>query len=183
MWRQPGCLATALAPTTANTRGKALLMPSEKKFDLDEFLPGLRERARQQVEDYERSGGTEGGTIFGKPVVILTSIGAKSGKTRKTPLMRVERDGKYLLVASMGGAPVAPDWYRNVKANPRVWLQDGPQVREYVVRELAGDERERSWALVEEAYPAFADYQARTDRLIPLLVLEPVEHVGEDCGK
>jgi deazaflavin-dependent oxidoreductase (nitroreductase family) len=126
-----------------------------------------------QVMQYEASGGAEGGTLMGKPVVILTTTGRHSGKVRKTPLMRVEHDGTYAVVASMGGAPKHPVWYLNLMASPTATLQDGPNVYQMAVRELEGDERERWWQVAVEAWPAYNDYQARTERRIPVVILEP----------
>lgn len=124
---------------------------------------------------FESSGGTEGTTLMdtGLPVVIITNVGAKSGKVRKTPLMRVEHDGRYAAVASQGGSPKNPLWYYNFVAHPRVQLQDGPMRTEMVARELSGDEREQWWERAVAAYPPYAEYQTRTSRLIPVFVLEP----------
>ena len=121
---------------------------------------------------YESSGGTEGLTLRGRPVIILTSRGAKSGKVRKTALMRVEHDGDYAVVASQGGAPKHPTWYYNLTADPHVELQDGPERHDYKARELEGDEREQWWARAVETWPDYAGYATRTDRLIPVFVLE-----------
>ena len=109
----------------------------------------------------------------GKPVIILTSLGAKSGKLRKTPLMRVEHDGEYAVVASLGGAPQNPVWYYNLAANPRVELQDGPVKQDYVAREVSGDEREAWWERAVAAWPDYAEYQKKTTRVIPVFVLTP----------
>jgi deazaflavin-dependent oxidoreductase (nitroreductase family) len=121
-----------------------------------------------------KSGGTEGTELKGKPVILLTTVGAKSGKIRKTPLMRVEHDGEYAVVASLGGAPKNPVWYYNIKKNPRVELQDGPTTRDYDAREVFGDEKAAWWERAVEAWPDYADYQKKTDREIPLFVLTPV---------
>lgn len=129
--------------------------------------------SREQAELYESSGGTEGTTLRGIPVVLMTSVGAKSGKLRKTPLMRVEHDGEYAVLASKGGAPTHPVWYYNLVANPHVELQDGPVKRDYTAREVSGAERETWWARAVEAYPDYADYAKKTDRVIPLFVLTP----------
>ncbi|MBD8079110.1 nitroreductase family deazaflavin-dependent oxidoreductase [Cellulosimicrobium arenosum] len=139
-----------------------------------EYVPSPSERAATQVEQYESSGGTRGTTLNGRPVVVLTTIGARSGKVRKTPLMRVEHEGTYAVVASLGGAPKHPVWYHNVVANPRVELQDGPEVREYTAREVTGAEKDVWWERSVAAYPPYTDYQERTSREIPLFVLEPV---------
>jgi deazaflavin-dependent oxidoreductase (nitroreductase family) len=137
-----------------------------------EYVPSPSARAAQQVEQYESSGGTKGTTMRGMPVVILTTVGARTGKLRKTPLMRVEHEGAYAVVASLGGAPKHPVWYYNVLANPRVELQDGPAKHEYVAREVTGDEKALWWERSVAAYPDYADYQTRTDRQIPVFVLE-----------
>jgi len=137
-----------------------------------EYVPSPSARAAQQVEQYESSGGTKGTTMRGMPVVILTTVGAKTGALRKAPLMRVEHDGAYAVVASLGGAPKHPVWYYNVLANPRVELQDGPEKHEYVAREVTGDEKALWWERSVAAYPDYADYQTRTDREIPVFVLE-----------
>lgn len=137
-----------------------------------EYVPSTSARARQQVELYESSGGTQGTTLNGMPVVILWTLGAKSGTIRKTPLMRVEHDGDYAVVASLGGAPKHPVWYFNIVANPHVELQDGPERHDYTAREVTGDEKALWWERAVEAYPPYADYQERTDREIPVFVLE-----------
>ncbi|MET9860444.1 nitroreductase family deazaflavin-dependent oxidoreductase [Streptomyces smyrnaeus] len=138
-----------------------------------EYEPSPEQWVRDQVELYERSGGTEGTTMRGMPVVVLTTRGAKSGKVRKTPLMRVEHDGKYAVVASLGGAPTHPVWYHNVVADPRVELQDGPVRQDMTAREVTGEEKAVWWKRAVEAYPDYADYQRKTDREIPVFVLEP----------
>ena len=137
-----------------------------------EYVPSPSARAAQQVEQYESSGGTKGTTMRGMPVVILTTVGAKTGALRKAPLMRVEHEGTYAVVASLGGAPKHPVWYYNVLANPRVELQDGPEKHEYVAREVTGDEKALWWERSVAAYPDYADYQTKTDREIPVFVLE-----------
>ncbi len=141
------------------------------------YEPSSQQWVRDQVELYERSGGTQGTTLrdTGLPVVIMTNRGARSGKLRKTPVMRVEHDGRYLAVASQGGAPTHPAWYANLVAEPLVELQDGPVKQDMTVRELSGDEREQWWQRAVEAFPPYAEYQQRTDRMIPLLLLEPVD--------
>lgn len=120
------------------------------------------------------SGGTEGTELKGMPVVLLTTVGAKTGKLRKTPLMRVEHDGRYAIVASLGGAPKNPVWYHNVVKNPRVELQDGTVTGDYDAREVFGDERAQWWERAVAAYPDYADYQKKTERQIPVFVLTPV---------
>ena len=136
-----------------------------------EYEPSTSQRSRGQVDFYEGSGGTEGITLRGMPVVILTTLGAKSGKLRKVPLMRVEHDGSYAVVASMGGAPKNPIWYYNLVANPLVELQDGAIRRDYIARELTGAEKVLWWDRAVAAYPDYAAYQRRTEREIPVFVL------------
>lgn len=128
---------------------------------------------RDQTDQILRTGTTDGVTVYDRPVVLVTVIGAKSGKERLVPLMRVEHQGRYAMIASKGGAPAHPAWYANVRANPEVTLQDGTAVAKYTVRELDGAEREEWWARAVEAYPPYAEYQQKTDRLIPVLVVEP----------
>ncbi|MFD7495072.1 nitroreductase family deazaflavin-dependent oxidoreductase [Streptomyces sp. NPDC059832] len=138
-----------------------------------EYEPSPAQWVRDQVELFESSGGTEGTTMRGLPVIILTTRGAKSGKIRKTPLMRVEHDGAYAVVASQGGAPKHPVWYHNIVADPRVELQDGPVRQDMNAREATGDEKGLWWQRAVEAFPDYADYQRKTDRKIPVFVLEP----------
>ncbi|MCX5007892.1 nitroreductase family deazaflavin-dependent oxidoreductase [Streptomyces sp. NBC_00638] len=142
-----------------------------------EYEPSPTQWVREQVELYEGSGGTKGTTLMdtGMPVIILTTRGAKSGKIRKTPLMRVEHDGRYAVVASLGGAPKHPVWYYNVTSDPRVELQDGPERKEFTAREITGDEKAQWWERAVAAYPPYADYQTKTDREIPVFVLEPTD--------
>lgn len=140
-----------------------------------EYEPNALEWVRKQVELYESSGGTKGTTIVGKPVVVLTMLGAKSGKLRKIPLMRVEHEGRYAAVASMGGQPRHPVWYYNVLANPLLELQDGPVKHDYRARLVEGDEKALWWERAVEAYPEYAEYQKKTDREIPVFVLDPVD--------
>ena len=130
---------------------------------------------RDQTEKILTNGSTEGVTIYDRPVVLVTIRGAKSGKLRYTPLMRVEHDGRYALVASKGGAPEHPQWYHNLVANPHVELQDGTETKEYDAREVTGDERREWWERSVAAYPPYAEYQQKTERLIPVFVLEPRE--------
>lgn len=137
------------------------------------YEPSPAQWVRDQVELYERTGGTEGNTLrdTGLPIVIVTTKGNKSGAIRKTPLMRVEHDGAYALVASQGGAPQHPVWYFNLKAEPdMVAIQDGPEPFEVSVREVEGDERAEWWERAVVAFPPYAQYQLRTERLIPVLV-------------
>ena len=140
-----------------------------------EYAPSTSEWARRQAETYEATGGREAGTNRGRPVIVLTSVGAKSGKLRKTALQRVEHDGRYAVVASRGGAPEAPQWYWNLRKNPHVELQDGAVKRDYLARELSGEERSEWWARAVEAWPDYENYQTKTDRLIAVFVLEPIE--------
>jgi deazaflavin-dependent oxidoreductase (nitroreductase family) len=138
-----------------------------------EYVPSTWKWVREQVEAYESSGGERGNTLLdtGLPVIIVTTLGNKTGKLRKTPLMRVEHEGEYALVASKGGAPTHPVWYYNLKADPRaVTIQDGPEPFEVQVREVSGDERAVWWARAISAYPPYADYQTKTDREIPVFV-------------
>jgi deazaflavin-dependent oxidoreductase (nitroreductase family) len=139
-----------------------------------EYEPSPVEWARKQAELIESSNGTEGTTMRGMPVILLTTLGAKSGKIRKTPLMRVEHEGQYAVVASLGGAPKHPVWYYNIAKNPRVELQDGSVTRDYDSREVFGDEKAVWWERAVAAWPDYADYQTKTDRQIPVFVLTPV---------
>ena len=138
-----------------------------------EYQPSPEQWVRDQVELYERSGGTEGTTMRDVPVVVLTSLGAKSGKIRKNPLMRVEHQGKYAVVASQGGAPKHPTWYHNLVAHPQVELQDGTVRQDMTARVVEGAERELWWSRAVEVWPDYAEYQTKTDRVIPVFVLEP----------
>lgn len=140
-----------------------------------EYEPSPDEWSRNQAELFERTNGAEGNEMQGKPIIVLTTLGAKSGKIRKTPLMRVEHDGQYVVVASKGGAPEHPSWYHNIVGAPLVELQDGPVRKDYTPRELSGDERATWWERAVEAWPPYADYQTKTDRVIPLFLLTPVE--------
>jgi deazaflavin-dependent oxidoreductase (nitroreductase family) len=139
-----------------------------------DYEPSTSDWARENAETYMESGGTDGTELQGKPVILLTTIGAKSGKIRKTPLMRVEHGGEYAIVASLGGAPKNPVWYHNVKANPQVELQDGTVTKDYEAREVLGDERAVWWERAVAAWPDYAEYQTKTDRQIPVFVLTPV---------
>ncbi|MEE1805486.1 nitroreductase family deazaflavin-dependent oxidoreductase [Streptomyces sp. BE133] len=138
-----------------------------------EYEPSPAQWVRDQVELFESSGGTEGTTMRGLPVIVLTTRGAKSGRIRKTPLMRVEHNGTYAVVASQGGAPKHPVWYHNIVADPRVELQDGPVRQDMNAREVTGEEKAVWWRRAVEAFPDYADYQLKTDRKIPVFVLEP----------
>ncbi len=139
-----------------------------------EYEPSPSEWVRNQVEQIESSGGAEGTTLRDMAVVIVTSRGARTGKVRKNPVMRVEHEGRYAAVASMGGAPKNPVWYYNLVADPHVEVQDGPVKQDMVARELSGAERAEWWERAVAAYPDYADYQTRTERLIPVFVLEPI---------
>ena len=142
-----------------------------------EHEPSPWDWVREQIEAYEESGGREGNTLWetGLPVIIVTTRGAKTGKVRKTALMRVEHDGEYALVASMGGAPKNPVWYYNLQADPdAVVIQDGPEPFDMRVREVEGAERDTWWARAVDAYPPYAEYQERTERQIPVFVASAV---------
>jgi F420H(2)-dependent quinone reductase len=141
-----------------------------------EYEPSPWEWVRTQVEQYEATGGREANTLgdTGMPVIIVTTRGAKTGKIRKTPLMRVERDGEYALVASKGGAPENPVWYYNLVAHPdEVSVQDGPEPFAVTVREITGAEKAEWWELAVAAYPPYADYQKNTTRPIPVFIASP----------
>jgi F420H(2)-dependent quinone reductase len=137
-----------------------------------EYAPSPLDWSREQAEKFAKSGGTEGTELKGMPVILLTTVGAKTGKLRKTPLMRVEHDGAYAAVGSVGGGPKNPVWVYNLRANPQVVVQDGPDKFELTARELAGAERDVWWERSVAAYPDYADYAKKTDRLIPVFVLE-----------
>jgi F420H(2)-dependent quinone reductase len=139
-----------------------------------EYAPSPWDWSREQADKYSESGGTEAADMKGKPIILLTTVGAKTGKLRKTPLMRVEHNGEYAIVASLGGAPKNPVWYYNVAKNPRVELQDGGVTRDYDAREVFGDEKAAWWERAVEAWPDYAEYQTKTDRQIPVFVLSPV---------
>lgn len=139
-----------------------------------EYEPGTSDWARENAELYMSSGGTEGTELKGRPVILLTTVGAKTGKLRKTPLMRVEHDGEYAVVASLGGAPRNPVWYYNVTKHPRVELQDGTTSGDYEAREVFGDEKATWWRRAVEVWPDYADYQRKTEREIPVFVLTPI---------
>jgi len=140
-----------------------------------DYVPSPAAWVRDQVEEYERSGGTAGTTLrdTGMPVVVVTNKGAKTGAVRKTPLMRVEHDGSYAAVGSKGGAPENPVWVYNLRANPDVVVQDGTETWPMTAREISGEERAVWWERSVAAYPPYADYQKKCDRLIPVFVLEP----------
>ncbi len=143
-----------------------------------EYVPSPWGWVRDQVDEYERSGGTAGNTLLdtGLPIVVLTTIGRKTGTVRKSPVMRVEHDGTYALVASVGGAPKHPVWYLNLRAQPdHVMLQDGPVAVAVAVREIDDNEKVEWWERCVAAYPPYAEYQQRTDRIIPVVLATPVE--------
>lgn len=139
-----------------------------------EYEPSTSEWSRKQTELYEATNGVEGGDLRGRPVIVLTSIGAKTGKLRKRALMRVEHDGRYAVVASLGGAPKHPVWYYNLKEHPHAELQDGAVKRDYTAREVTGDEKVLWWERAVATWPDYATYQTKTDRRIPVFVLEPM---------
>jgi deazaflavin-dependent oxidoreductase (nitroreductase family) len=138
-----------------------------------EYAPSTSKWAREQAERFEATDGAEANTLRGVPIIVLTSVGAKTGALRKTPLMRVEHDGRYVVVASKGGAPEHPVWYWNLVRNPHVELQDGADRRDYDARLLEGDERAEWWDRAVAVWPDYAGYQTKTDREIPVFVLEP----------
>ena len=142
-----------------------------------EYAPSKQQWVRDQVAAYEESGGQRANTLRDSddPIVVITSRGAKSGLLRKNPVMRVERDGKYLAVASMGGSPDNPEWYYNFVANPEVDLQDGPEPKSYRARMLDGEERVDWWAYAVQTWPTYGKYQERTDRQIPIFLLEEID--------
>jgi deazaflavin-dependent oxidoreductase (nitroreductase family) len=157
------------AATAWRTAGPRLTtMPIEGDYE-----PSPWDWVSKQVDAYESSGGTSGLTLQGKPVVVVTLRGRRTGKVRKAPVMRVEHDGTYAAIASKGGSPAHPEWYRNLLADPEVTVQDGPDVHEMRAREVEGDEKATWWARAVEAWPAYDDYQARTERPIPVVLLEP----------
>ena len=139
-----------------------------------EYVPSTAQWVRDQVDEYEGSGGTAGTTLrdTGLAVVIVTNRGAKTGAVRKTPLMRVEHEGSYLAVGSKGGAPQNPLWVSNLRKNPQVVVQDGTQTWDMTAREITGEERAVWWERAVTAFPPYAEYQRKTDRVIPLFVLE-----------
>lgn len=138
-----------------------------------EYEPSPSRWVRDQVQQYERTDGAEASDLGGIPVVIVTTVGNKSGKLRKTPLMRVEHDGAYALVASQGGAPTHPFWYWNIVAEPHVMVQDKDHLGDYTAREVTGAERDEWWARAVSVFPDYGDYQEKTDRTIPVFVAEP----------
>jgi deazaflavin-dependent oxidoreductase (nitroreductase family) len=145
-------------------------MPLEGKYE-----PSTQQWVRDQVELIESSGGTKGAELRGMPVIVMTNRGAKSGRLRKTPLMRVEHEGVYAAVGSQGGAPADPAWVANLRAEPLVELQDGPVKKDYIAREITGDEKREWWRRAVDAFPPYREYQAKTKREIPVFLLEPIE--------
>lgn len=139
----------------------------------ENYIPSPSDWVREQVEQIEAAGTTRAVSVLERPVVMLTMRGAKTGAVRKVPLMRVEHDGVYAAVASKGGAPEHPQWYANLQADSRIRLQDGTESWDATAREVTGEEREQWWERCVAAYPPYAEYQTKTDRLIPVLVLEP----------
>lgn len=142
-----------------------------------EYLPSKAGWVREQVERFEATNGAEANTLRDSddPIVVITSRGARSGKVRKNPVMRVEKDGRYVAVASLGGAPQHPEWYYNLVAHPVVDLQDGPVKKSYRARVLEGEEREQWWQYAVDTWPTYGEYQKKTERLIPVFLLEPIE--------
>ena len=137
------------------------------------YQPGTAPWARDQAETFEASAGAEANDMRGVPIIVLTSVGARSGSLRKTALMRVEHDGRYAVVASRGGAPEHPAWYWNIVKEPHVELQDGAVKLDYTARELDGAERDEWWARATAVWPDYDEYQSKTERRIPIFVLEP----------
>jgi deazaflavin-dependent oxidoreductase (nitroreductase family) len=143
-------------------------------FDDAEYEPSPWEPIAQEVERYEATGGAEPSELVGDQWIVLWTLGGRSGKVRKTPLVRVaDGEGRYAVIGSMGGAPSHPQWVHNIRANPVARLQDGTDVRDYAVREVDGDEKAAWWDRARQVWPSYDDYQAGTDRVIPLFVLEP----------
>lgn len=139
-----------------------------------EYQPSTSDWARTQAEKFEASAGTEAGSLRGMPIIVLTTVGAKTGALRKTALMRVEHDGQYAVIASLGGAPQEPKWASNIRKHPHVELQDVDVRRDYIAREVDGEERALWWDRAVQAFPDYADYQTKTDRRIAVFVLEPI---------
>lgn len=144
-------------------------MPLEGTYE-----PSPHEYVANQVRQYEETDGREGGDMRGVPCIVLWTRGKSSGAVRKTPLMRVNDGDQYAVVASQGGAPTNPTWYHNLVADPNVSLQDGPEVRDYVAHEATGDEKTQWWAKATAVWPDYDSYQEKTDREIPLIVLDPI---------
>ena len=140
-----------------------------------DYEPSTWDWVREQVEVYEGSNGAQGATLrdTGLPIIVMTTVGHKSGKVRKVPLMRVEHEGEYAIVASKGGAPANPGWYHNLMADPNVMIQDGPEPFDAVVRLVTGDERAQWWERSVAAFSPYAEYQEKTDREIPVFIASP----------
>jgi F420H(2)-dependent quinone reductase len=174
----PGPIDTPIMDSQAGSlwRGKGDEMTLNIEGGLDgEYVPSRVARVRKQVEDYEASDGVEGATLEGRPVVILTSVGAQSGKVRKNPIMRIVDGERYVAVASNGGAPTHPSWYTNLITHPAVRLQDGATVKDFHAREVSGDEKQRYWAIAEQFWPHFPEYRRlAAGRDIPIMVLKPI---------
>jgi deazaflavin-dependent oxidoreductase (nitroreductase family) len=151
-------------------------MTTNAECGLDgEYVPSPAELVRKQVADYEASGGVEGATLEGRPVVILTSVGTKSGRVRKNPVMRIVDGDRYVAVASAGGSLTNPSWYANLVAHPRVRLQDGTSVKEFQAREVTGNEKRHYWVVAERFWPHFPEYRRLAGgRDIPIMVLEAI---------
>ncbi len=143
-----------------------------------DYEPGTSAWSRKQTELYVATDGAKGGSLSGKPIIVLTSVGARTGKLRKVALMRVEHEGRYAAVASLGGAARNPVWFHNLKANPHVELQDGPTTRDYLAREVDGTEKATWWERAVAVWPDYRRYQTRTARQIPVFVLEPFDGPG-----
>ena len=144
-----------------------------------DYVPSPSERVRDQVARYEATGGVEGGEVGGLPVIILITTGARSGKTRKNPVMRVEQDGVYAAIASYAGGLENPRWYYNLLAHPYATVQDGPQIRRVRAREVFDEEKQGWWAVADALNPNYARYRASAGRDIPILALEPAEWADE----
>ena len=143
---------------------------------MSQYIPSTSKWVRDQVELYEKSNGTEGNTISDFPVIIVTNLGRKTGAVRKTPLITVREGNKYILIASQGGSPKNPNWYYNLKANPKVKIQDGSSVYNMKVTEILNSkERERLWEIAVKAYHSYQDYQNRTERMIPIFLAVPIK--------
>ena len=143
-------------------------MPLEGTYE-----PGTWDWSNDHVDRYESSGGTKGLTIQGMPVVVLWTRGRRTGAVRKGPVMRVKNGDRYAVVASKGGSPQHPEWYLNLAADPHVTLQDGPEVGDYIAHTATPEERAAWWTRATAVYPPYDDYQAKTDREIPVVILEP----------
>ncbi len=140
-----------------------------------EYAPSTADWAREQAEAYEASGGEQAGDMRGLPVIVLTTVGAKTGLLRKTALMRVEHAGQYAVIGSLGGAPKHPVWVHNIRKETHVELQDGPDKHDYTATEVEGAERDQWWDRAVAAYPPYADYQKKTERVIPVFVLSRID--------